>query len=163
MWKYGDIVSWRGIFNNCVWHVQPTIVVKDNPDELVLTLLRERNVLQKKPIPRKKHAKRWWDFKNNDWTLKPYRWHTNRLLLILEPEMLVIRRCLFWDDASDKFLCYYINFQVPFKRNHACMDTLDLELDIIINPDFAYEWKDLDDYQIAIEQGFVSSEHKQQN
>jgi len=162
MWKPGDIVSWRGIRNNCVWHVQPTIVVKDNPDELVLTLLPGTECMAEETYPQgKQHARRWWDFKNNDWVLKPYTWHTNRLLLILEPDACY-STILFWDDASDKFLCYYINFQVPFKRHHACMDTLDLELDIIINPDFAYEWKDLDDYQIALEQGFVSSEHKQQ-
>jgi protein associated with RNAse G/E len=96
-------------------------------------------------------AKRWWDFKDTDWKLAKYAWRMNRLLLILEPEKFY-STILFWDHASDKFLCYYINFQLPFSRNHCGIDTLDLELDLIVNPDFSYEWKDADDYQKAIAQ-----------
>jgi predicted RNA-binding protein associated with RNAse of E/G family len=64
----------------------------------------------------------------------------------------------FWKHESNEFLCYYINFQLPFKRNHCSVDTLDLDLDIVINPDFSFEWKDLDDYQKAIESGVISLE-----
>jgi protein associated with RNAse G/E len=53
-------------------------------------------------------------------------------------------------DTSD-FLCYYINFQMPFQRNlMIAADTLDLDLDLIIRPDFETEWKDEEDYQKAL-------------
>lgn len=39
MWKPGDAIACRGIFNGRVWHVQPTIVVSDNPEEVVPMLL----------------------------------------------------------------------------------------------------------------------------
>jgi hypothetical protein len=160
MWNPGDIVMWRGILNEQVWHVQPTIVVKDEPSELVLTLLPGTECLAEETYPLgKQKAKRWWDFRDNNWVLKPYIWHTNRLLLILRPDTYY-STILFWEDASDKFICYYINFQLPFKRNHSCVDTLDLELDIVIHPNFAHEWKDLDDYQTALEHGIVSAEYK---
>jgi predicted RNA-binding protein associated with RNAse of E/G family len=38
------------------------------------------------------------------------------------------------------------------------VDTLDLDLDLIINPDFSYEWKDLEDYQKAIAHEIISPE-----
>ena len=158
MWKPGDVVMWRGILREQVWHVQPTIVVKDDWEELVLTLLPGTECLAEETYPLgKQNAKRWWDFMKTEWTLKKYTWHTNRLLLILEPNTYY-STIYFWDHESNKFLCYYINFQIPFKRNHSSIETLDLELDIIINPDFSYEWKDLEDYQMAIEKGVVTQE-----
>jgi hypothetical protein len=152
MWKPGEVVLWRGIRNERVWHVQPTLVVKDSPEELVLTLLPGTECMAEVTYPLgKQNSKRWWDFKAHDWTLGTYIWQTNRLLLIFEPE-----RCystiLFWDHASDNFLCYYINFQVPFTRRHQSADTLDLELDLIVKPDFSLEWKDEAEYQYAVTQ-----------
>lgn len=150
MWKPGEVVTWRGIRNHCVWHVQPTIVVKDTPEELVLTLLPGTECMAEETYPLgKQNSKRWWDFKANDWKLAPYNWRKNRLLLIFEPEKCY-STILFWDHARDEFLCYYINFQVPFQRGHNSADTLDLELDLIVNPDFSLEWKDEAEYQFAV-------------
>lgn len=151
MWKPGDIVAWRGIRRDRVWHVQPTIVVKDSPKEVVLVLLPGTECLAEKTYPLgKQYSKRWWDFKNNEWELETYIWQTNRLLLIFEPEKWY-SIILFWNHASHEFLHYYINFQVPFERRGNNADTLDLELDLIVHPDFSMEWKDEDDYQHAIE------------
>lgn len=159
MWKPGDTVMWRGIFRGQVWHVQPTVVVKDDPNEVVLTLMPGAECIAEETYPKgKKIAKRWWDFKESDWTMAKYTWRTNRLLLILVPEKYY-STILFWDHQSNKFLYYYVNFQTPFKRTYNSIDMLDLELDLIIHPDFHHEWKDLDDYQMAIQQGIISPEH----
>jgi predicted RNA-binding protein associated with RNAse of E/G family len=156
MWNSGEVVSWRGIRNEVVWHVQPTLVVKDSPKEVVLTLLPGTECMAEETYPLgKQKSKRWWDFEANDWKLAKYTWRTNRLLLIFEPEKCY-STILFWDHASNEFLCYYINFQEPFHRRDHCMDTLDWELDLIINPDFSMEWKDVDDYQKAIEHNLIT-------
>ena len=105
----------------------------------------------------KKNGKRRWDLKEEDWKLEPFTWHTNRLLFILEPEKYY-SIIYFWNHESNKFQCYYVNFQLPFKRSHCSVDTLDLDLDIVINPDFSFEWKDKDDYQKAIEAGVIYPE-----
>ena len=86
-----------------------------------------------------------------------YAWHTNRVLAITEPDKHY-SIMLFWNNASDKFIGYYVNFQLPFKRNHCGIDTLDLDLDIIINPDLSWHWKDVDDYQKAIEHEIILPE-----
>jgi len=97
---------------------------------------------------------------DTEWTMKKYIWHTNRLLLIFKPDTYY-STIYFWNHASNEFICYYINFQIPFKRNRFSVDTLDLELDMVINPDFHYEWKDLEDYQTAIENGIVTQKYIQ--
>lgn len=158
MWNPGDVIMWRGIFNNRVWHVQPTIVVKDSPDELVLTLLPGTECIAEESYPNgKKQGKRWWDFKNTDWNLAKYEWHTNRLLILLEKEKYY-STMFFWNHDTSKFLCHYINFQLPYERNHGGIDTLDLDLDIVVKPDFSFKWKDVDDYQKAIDHGLIIPE-----
>ena len=158
MWKPGDVVSWRGIYRERVWHAQTTIVVRDAPEEIVLTLLPGTECIAPEGyLSGKDSNKRRWNFKDKDWEIQNYLWRTNRLLLLLESEKYY-SIMHFWDHASNEFLCYYINFQLPFKRNADCVDTLDLDLDIIIRPDLSFLWKDEDDYQKAIDHGVISPE-----
>ena len=158
VWKPGDIISWRGIYRNKVWHAQTVIIVKDTPEEIVIALLPGAEcVAPGGYLNGKDSNKRRWNFKNKDWESQDYLWRTNRLLILLEPEKYY-STMYFWDDDSNEFLCYYINFQLPFQRSHCGIDTLDLDLDLIINPDFSYEWKDEDDYQKAIDNGVITPE-----
>jgi len=158
MWNPGDVVAWRGIFDKRVWHVQPTIVVKDSPEEIVLTLLPGTECIADKEYANgNKKGRRRWDFKHKRWQLEKYTWRANRLLLLLEPDQFY-STMYFWNHTSNEFLCYYINFQVPFERRHNSVDTLDLDLDLIIAPDFTFEWKDEDDYRQAIEHEIIFPE-----
>jgi protein associated with RNAse G/E len=136
----------------------PTVVVKDSVEELVLAIKPGAECMVEENYARgKKNGKRRWDFKHEDWTLQTFIWHTNRLLFLLEPQKYYAT-IFFWNNESNNFLCYYINFQLPFERRDCGIDTLDLDLDLIINPDLSHEWKDLDDYQKAIDSGIMFSE-----
>jgi protein associated with RNAse G/E len=158
MWHPGDVIAWRGIYKDRVWHCQPVIIVKDSPQELVSTLLPGTECIADENYPKgKKNSKRRWEFRNSDWTLAKYIWKTNRLLLLFEPQKYY-STILFWDHLSNEFLCYYINFQLPFQRNSDAVDALDLDLDIVIHPDLSYEWKDMEDYQKAIQEGMILPE-----
>ncbi|MBE0682769.1 MAG: DUF402 domain-containing protein [Anaerolineales bacterium] len=158
MWKPGEIVTWRGIYRERIWHAMSTIVVKDAPQETILAIFPGAECMVEEQYPKgKKNGKRRWDYQTEDWKLENFTWHTNRLLIILEPKKFY-SPIFFWNDARNEFLCYYINFQLPFKRNHCSVDTLDLDLDIIVNPDFSFEWKDLDDYEKGIETGVILPE-----
>ena len=158
MWKPGDVISWRGIYRERIWHVQPTILVRDGPAETVLTLLPGTECIAEETYPKgKRNGQRRWYFVDHDWKLAKYTWNTNRLLLIFEPQNYY-SIILFWNHKSNDFLYYYVNFQLPFKRNLSAVDTLDLDLDLIINPDLSYEWKDIEDYQNAIAHGLILPE-----
>lgn len=158
MWEPGDVISWRGIYRERIWHVQPTLLVKDSSDDIVLALLPGTECMAEENYPKgKNNRKRRWDFKDRDWKLSSYIWQKNRLLLIFEPDSFY-STILFWNQERDEFLSYYINFQLPFKRTQFSVDTLDLDLDLLIHPDFSYEWKDVDDYQKAISHGVILPE-----
>jgi protein associated with RNAse G/E len=78
-------------------------------------------------------------------------------LIFLEPEKYY-STLLFWDHEADRFSCYYINFQVPFRRSRCGFDTLDLDLDIVIDPHYNWKWKDIEDYQDGIREGGIRDE-----
>ena len=90
-----------------------------------------------------------------------YIWRTNRLLILLEPEKYYAKN-FFWEQQSGRFLGYYINFQLPFKRTSIGFDMLDLELDLIIAPDFHWQWKDWENYQQGISSGVIRREWVEQ-
>lgn len=158
LWNPGDIISWRGIYRNRIWHSQTVIVVRDSIEEIAVTLIPGTECIAPEGYSSgKKSHKRRWNFKEEDWKAEQYFWRTNRLLLLMEPGKYY-STILFWKHENDEFLCYYINFQLPFQRSHSGVDTLDLDLDLIIHPDFSYEWKDEDDYHRAIEREVIFPE-----
>ena len=92
MWQPGEVISWRGIYRDRIWHVQPTLLVRDTPEEVVLTLLPGTECLAEETYPKgKKNANRRWYFVNKDWQLAKYSWQTNRLLLLFERENSIPR------------------------------------------------------------------------
>ena len=157
-WKPGEVISWRGIYRERIWHSQTVIMVRDSAEEIVLTLIPGAEcVAPEGYLAGKESNKRRWRFKDKDWKTEKYLWRTNRLLLLLEAEKYY-STMFFWNHESNEFLCYYINFQLPFLRSHFGVDTLDLDLDLIIHPDFSYEWKDVNDYQKAIDHEVILPE-----
>lgn len=158
MWNYGDVIVWREIFRGCIWRAQTSIVVKDSDEEIVQALVPgAEGMVEPSYFKGKQAYDRRWKFKENDWDLVEFKWHTNRVLMLTEPEAYY-STLLFWNHAEDRFLGYYINFQLPFLRNRCGMDTLDLDLDIVIAPDLTFEWKDEEDYRSAISHGAVDPE-----
>jgi len=157
-WSEGDVVTWRGIYRERVWHAQPVIIVKDSPQEVAVALLPGTQcVAPEGYLQGKQSDKRRWNFKEKFWEMETYLWRENRLLLLIEPNKFY-STILFWNHSSNDFSCYYINFQLPFKRLPNAIDTLDLDLDLIVHPDFTLEWKDENDYQTAIEKEIILPE-----
>jgi hypothetical protein len=60
---------------------------------------------------------------------------------------------LFWDDATDAFLGWYVQLQAPVAPSRFGFDATDHALDVWVNPDGSWEWKDEVDLADAIELG----------
>ena len=160
MWQPGEVIVLRGVYQGWIWYVQTSFVVKDSPEEVVLAVIPgaqcvgPEGYLNGKPGD-KTGWDRWGELKQNEPVLRQFTWQTNRFLFILEPEKY-FATIYIWKDATDEFACYYVNFQVPFRRTDCGFDTFDLELDIIINPDGTWEWKDAEAYERGIASGIIS-------
>jgi hypothetical protein len=165
-WMPGEAVALRGIYNNRVWYMQTALVVHDTPEEIVLAVLPGAECSAPVEYIHGKHGAlghydRWGNYLANRWNMEKYLWRTNRLLILLEPEKYY-SRMFFWEHKTGDFRCYYINFQLPFHRSEIGFDTLDLELDIVIEPTLEWFWKDVENYQKGIHCGVIRGEWTEQ-
>jgi protein associated with RNAse G/E len=162
MWQAGDHCALRGIHDGRVLYVQSVIVVQDTPAEVGLLLMPGAQCMHPAGWRFGAHGdgaacRRWSAIRTGNWTLSEFRWHTNRFLLLLEPEKYYASIYV-WEQGTGAFACYYINFQLPLTRSHCGFDTLDLELDIVAATGGEWQWKDVDDYQEAIQEGGILPE-----
>jgi hypothetical protein len=158
----GDECLFRGVIHGRVWAAQSVLVEKDAADETVLSLVPGAECAHPEGYWRWKkedHSQgtRWQEAGRKAWKLCRFSWQTNRILTVLEPDKYYAC-CLFWDDATDEFKGYYVNFQLPFQRSRSGYDALDLDLDMVIAPDFTWQWKDEFDYQMGIADGGIRAE-----
>ncbi len=84
-------------------------------------------------------------------------WTTNHALMLHLPgRMSAIM--LFWRDPDWEFAGYYGNIQAPLVRTHLGFDTADYLLDVSIDPDRSWRWKDEDEWELAREHGLIAPE-----
>jgi hypothetical protein len=66
---------------------------------------------------------------------------------------------LFWEPPNNqRFLSYYVNMEEPFRRTPIGFDTCDHALDIVVQPDFTWAWKDEDELAAFVSSGAYSAE-----
>ena len=161
-WLPGDEVALRGMANQRRWFVQSARVVVDSPKEVALLLAPGSECAAPAGYIHQKHGdnthwERWQELLSTTWSLEKYLWHTNRFLILLEPKKYYASIYV-WNHQSGLFQGYYINFQLPFERSHCGFDTYDLELDIVIDPNYHWQWKDQIEYQEGIKLGAIREE-----
>lgn len=60
-----------------------------------------------------------------------------------------------WDPGTGSFLGWYVNFELPARPTDHGLASKDLVLDLWVNPDRTWRWKDSDDYVRALEDGIL--------
>jgi len=57
-----------------------------------------------------------------------------------------------------EFECWYVNFEEPARRTEAGFDYADWKLDLIVEPDGRYRWKDEDELEHAAQLGLLDAD-----
>ncbi len=63
---------------------------------------------------------------------------------------------LFWAAEDWAFRGWYVNLQTPYVRSAVGFDTRDHALDIVVEPDGTWRWKDEDDLELATRLGLFT-------
>lgn len=90
-----------------------------------------------------------------DWSLKGTGWSISTLWFM--PAQAWYSVWLSWDDDG-KHLGWYVNFQEPFRRTKVGFQTMDLMLDIVVQPDRTWEMKDEDEFSELLARSLISQE-----
>jgi hypothetical protein len=152
MWSSGDVALLRFLRYGQVRRASPHIVVRDDGELVVLYV----------PVgsPAKVAV---WDGSpirgqaDRTWALRDHVWDTFDVLRLMrwgEAHSLE----LFWREDTDDFACWYVNLQEPLRRSPLGFDTDDLVLDIWVEPDGTWRWKDDDELEEAVRLGRFTPE-----
>jgi hypothetical protein len=88
------------------------------------------------------------------WVLEPRPWHSTHVLSWWSPGE-AYSTWLFWEEKNWRFMGWYINMQSPFSRTSIGFDATDDILDVWIERDGTWAWKDSDELDEAIGNGRV--------
>jgi hypothetical protein len=147
------VVVFRSIFRERLVYAVPGWLLEETPTHVVTATVPGAQTLQ----PSGPRTDQLGDIAAGREHLELMPWHTNRVVW-LTPFVAAHAIGHFWDDASGRFLGYYVNLQEPLQRSPYGFDSCDHVLDIVIDPDGAWHWKDEDELDEAVELGLFTAQ-----
>lgn len=157
-WPPGTPVIQQSLWNGNLLSVRPALVADDGADYLALYFPpgseTQRGDLgsQRRALPFEQVIETYLDPEPP--ILKSGR-QINRHVLTLTPPNDWCSIWLFWD-AAWTLQCYFVNFQQPLERTRRGVLERDCALDIRIEPDRNWTWKDRDEFDALQQRGFFA-------
>lgn len=88
-----------------------------------------------------------------DWEFTDFSWPTTNLMLLRPGAWHAV--WVSWTNSGEN-MGWYVNFQRPFVRTERAIQTMDLMLDLIVDQDRAWRWKDEDEFQALVAPGIIT-------
>ncbi len=143
----GDPVLFRSVYDGQVQSAGPMRYVGESDG---------RHVLYVRPGDEHRRRSTWsvWD---RDAVPAPHVWERTHVLWHVREGEDLHGLALFWD-VDWRFLGWYVNLQAPLVVRGDRFDTTDWALDVWVEPDGRWEWKDDDHFAAAVSRGFLAGE-----
>ena len=150
----GEVILNRGLDErDRVIDVKPVVVVEDSDEQAIFWLPLETPTIRPVLIDHTPRTPRRWV--DGNWKLIDSVWRWAELLMIVRHDEL--RSTWVRWNADREFQGWYVNLQGPLMRTHLGFDIRDHQLDILIDPDRAWRWKDQDELDLAVELGRMTA------
>jgi predicted RNA-binding protein associated with RNAse of E/G family len=159
-WAAGEVVVIQEVWHGRLWAARPVTVVDDKGDALALWC--PKGTIRKVPVtpptrPRPQSRPAWLAdlLSSGDWLLVDSVWDVSTLWLLREGD---------WHAVWVSFLetgehwGWYVNLQEPFRRTSRGITTMDMMLDILVDGDRSWRWKDEDDFETLVAHRLLDTE-----
>jgi len=156
-WNSGQTVVLQEVWGEKLWSARPVRVVEDRPDFIALWCPEGTPV--KGPIaPWRPGRTAGAEFfvamlTHQDWMFGDFAWPTSNLMLIRPGDWHAV--LVSWTSAGET-MGWYVNFQRPFRRTAHGIQTMDLMLDLIVDGDRSWKWKDEDEFEALVTTGIIT-------
>jgi hypothetical protein len=147
-------ILWRHIYRGRLRWAIPNLLIAETPEQVV-TLLVPGTVCRA-PVAYGKVDYVQQLLADRE-EIGEYVWHTRRSLMI-SPREAAHTLSLHWDHATGDFLGWYVNLQEPMRPSPFGFDSFDQMLDVWIEPDGTWAWKDWDELVEAERVGLFSAD-----
>jgi len=146
----GETVALRQTWDGRVWAARPATIVEDAPEQTMLFI--PVGIRWMAPFQDGQRLK----IPQPEFELVPQRYEEAHVLSFSWPDtwyavLLFLRQD--WEPWS-----WYVNLEEPLHRTELGFDTLDHELDVIVELDGSWRWKDEDDLAESIRRGVIPAE-----
>ena len=149
----GETVVVQEVWRDRVWGARPMRVVDDAADRVALWFPRGTRWMA--PID---DPSREWDGDRGErlaacaaagtWTHRELAWDVDTLVLMQPDAWHAV--WVSWLPSGEHW-GWYVNLQRPFRRSAIGFETMDLALDVIVEPDASWRWKDEDELDMFVE------------
>ena len=154
-WSAGDTVVVQEVWRERVWAARPMRVARDDGDLVALWFPKgTRWKAPTTPPTRPREATRGERLATSaalgDWVFVDAAWDVSTLALVREGEWHAI--WISWLDTGEQW-GWYVNLQLPIRRTELGLETMDLMLDVVVELDGTWRWKDEDELALFVERG----------
>ncbi len=141
--------AWRDVHRGRVWRAQACRIVEESPDLIALWLPPGTPAV----LPVDERGKRI-RIPSADWELEHVTWTLDALCLARPGRA----HSIYLFRRAGAFTHWYVNFERPLLRTAVGVDTFDEKLDLVVQSDGTYRWKDEDELEQAAAVGLLDAE-----
>lgn len=152
-WAPGDAILLREVHRGRIWTARPATVASVQNGLIAAYLAPGTHFRVPAHTDRSQVVRRLHD----GWELADYTWTKGRTLHLLMPDVAHSIN-LWWLPPDWRFGGWYINLQEPIRPMRLGFDSMDHILDVVIETDLSWRWKDEDELVDAVELGLISAD-----
>jgi hypothetical protein len=151
----GETAVVQEVWAGRVWAARPMTVVRDEPDLVALwfprgTRWRAPTTPPTRPQEENRGRRLATVAAHGDWIFRDATWDVDVLVLMRPADWHAVWVSWLPDGAN---WGWYVNLQRPFRRTPLGFETMDLMLDVIVDHDRRWRWKDEDELETFVEHG----------
>lgn len=159
-WNPGDTIVLQDIWEGRLWNAKPMIVVEDRGDFIAAWMPKGTPwQCAVTPPTRPKSEDRGVRIAeciiHRDWHLEERAWPLSTLWLMKEGWPFAV--WVSWLETGERFGGWYVNIQEPIRRTERSLQTMDLTLDVVIDADRRWRWKDEDELELLVQFGAIDA------
>ncbi len=159
-WSPGEVIVHQEVWSDRVWAARPLVVAEDSPDRMLLWLPKgTRRKVPMTPPERVDPGDRTDRIiellERGDWVHVDHVWDVSCLWILRPATWHAV--WISWLPSGEQF-GWYINLQRPFRRTSIDIESMDLALDVVAEPDLTWSWKDDDEFGQILSRGIFDGE-----
>jgi hypothetical protein len=153
--RLGQTIVLQEVWRDQVWAARPMRVVQDEPELVALWFPRGTRWMAPIDDPRRE-----WNGDRGErlaecavrgeWLHRELEWDVDTLSLMRPGAWHAL--WVSWLPSGEHW-GWYVNLQRPFRRSRLGFETMDLALDLIIDADGSWRWKDEDELETFVARG----------
>lgn len=158
VWTPGDVIVHQEVWGGRVWAARPLVVVEDADERLLLWIPQgtRRKVPATPPDrvdPPTRRERVIENLARCDWVHVDHEWDVDNLWLLRPGDWHAL--WVSWLDG--RHYGWYVNLQQPLRRTPLGFEAMDMMLDVVVEPDLTWRWKDEDEFADLVDRGLVDA------